>query len=205
MTQSENIISSSSISSCSNIAVADLQGFFIEDFDNEFLVKELCFTILNNNDNNNEYHHYIFTPPFEWQDLSRKCRESALWLRSYHHGFSWNEGQLRYIDRIDYIQPLLQENLIILVKGRQKIQWLKEVCCNSKIDVRDIEDIFADEPGNYRLADEAYQLKNVHHCGMHRIVKHCAKQNVKIIESWLKEYEYKCKSTISTILSDDDC
>lgn len=182
MTQSNNITSGKTL------AVADLQGFLYDN--NEFILKELCFSILSGNTSSDksEYHHYIFAPPIKWYALSKKCRASALWLRTFHHGFFWNQGQIHYNDRIDYIKPLLQENLIILVKGRQKIQWLKEVCRNSTIDVRDIEKELTDEFTNFRLADEAYKLSNVHHCRMHGIVKHCAKQNVKIIENWIKEH-----------------
>lgn len=192
MSQRENIC----------IAIADLQGFIIDGKD--FVLKELCFSILNKNHINEkaEYHHYIFAPPFEWQQLTKQCHKNAIWLRTFHHGFFWKQGQISYNDRTDYIKPLLRDNLIIVVKGCQKIKWLKEFCSNFKIDVRDFDDVFTD--AKFALSVEAFKLSNVHHCRMHHIVKHCAKQNVKIIENWIKELIPKC-TTSSSLLFDHAC
>lgn len=176
------------------VAIADIQGFVINKRD--FILKELCFTILdseasnnsNNNNKNNQYHHYIFKPPFNWSDLTKQSRANANWLHAFHHGFFWNQGQISYNNRGNYIKPLLKENLIILVKGYQKVQWVKECCQTSDIDVRNIEE--EEYVDNFRLEDVAYELINKHHCRLHKIVKHCAKQNVKIIENWWKQYNH---------------
>lgn len=204
MIESESIIINNANS---KIAVADLQGFQVFE-ENSFVLKELCFSILNNNNNgskNNQskYYHYIFAPPYEWHHLDKKSRASALWLRTFHHGFFWNQGEIPYCVRMDYIKPLLQENLIILVKGQQKVEWLKSVF-RSSLDVRNIEDIYVNG-SNFRLGDEANELSNAQHCRMHRAVKHCAKQNVKIIENWLKDYRHNCVTPPAPILCGHGC
>lgn len=164
------------IDNSSSIAIVDFQGFL--NYDTDFVLKELCFTVLNKN----LYHHFIFAPPFNWQQLDQKSRKSALWLKTFHHGFCWNSGHLPYNEISKYISPLFKPNLVILVKGGQKVQFLKQVCKNPYLDVRNIEDFDC----SMKLSEKSYDIANKYHCGLHRIVKHCATQNVKIIENWIK-------------------
>lgn len=166
MYQSKNIL---------NFAVVDLQGFQINK--NEFVLKELCFSF----PNINKIHHYIFAPPCNWTDISDSDKKGALFLKTFHHGFFWKHGSIPYHEIYQYIKPLLNPNLVIYVKGHQKIQWLHDICKDSTIDVRNIEELCS-----INLVQEAYELSNEYHCGFHRVVKHCAKQNVKIIANWLK-------------------
>lgn len=173
------------------IAIADLQGF--NNNKGEFILKELCFSIYNKHIEPN-YNHYIFAPPFNWSDLSKKSRASAIWLKEFHHGFCWNQGEIPYNNRVNYIKPLLKDNLIIFVRGIQKIQWLKECCYNFNLKVQDINDILNEN--NIRLSDAAYELSHTNHCKLHRIVKHCAKQNVAIIETWLINHMNKNTSSV---------
>lgn len=168
------------------IAVVDFQGF---TSDNEYILKELYFTIFNySNDTieNITNQYYIFKPPFEWRELSKGSRANALWLLAFHHGFYWNSGRENYCEIDNCIKPLLRNNLVIFVKGFQKVQWLKNLCTrnNTHLDVRNIEDLGC----NIRLSNEANKLSNSLHCCNHHKIKHCARQNAEILKNWLLEY-----------------
>ena len=165
------------------IAVVDLQGF--QSSGDEYVLKELYFSIFDYNNEiieNNTSRHYIFKQPFEWKHLERGYRANALWLSNFHHGFYWNDGDVNYSEIGNCITPLLRDKLIIFVKGSQKILWLKDLCRNIHLDVRNIEDFNC----NIRLSEESYNLSNSLHCCKHRKIVSCARQNVEILKNWLR-------------------
>jgi hypothetical protein len=129
------------------IAFVDLQGFIVND---RFILKEICFSIANHDDDNNHHnnifnpplnHHFIFKPPFDYNQLSGKWLINAYWLTHCHHGLRWSQGDLAYNKISECVAPLLQKNLLIFVKGEQKIDWLRELCKPYYIDCRNIEEI----------------------------------------------------------------
>lgn len=178
--------------SSKHIAIVDFQGFLIKS-ENEFVLKELSFTFLDDNlENYNKkhcYHHYIFSKPYDWVELLANCQLKVLWTLAFYHGFYWNQGQIPYENIDQHIQPLLKDNLIIYVKGKEKTSQLKDICKNQYLDIKNIEEIGFDS----LLSAEAYNLSHAYHCNKHRIVKHCALQNVIIIENWLQEYFIKTR------------
>jgi hypothetical protein len=118
------------------IAFVDLQGFVVN---NQFVLKEICFSVKSNrHDDNIPSFHYIFCEPFAWKYLSDMCRKKAMWLSTFHHGFYWKQGELSYEKINTCIAPLAEKNLIIYVKGQQKVNWLKQLCENIEIDCRNI-------------------------------------------------------------------
>lgn len=170
-----------------SIAVVDLQGF---TSNNEYILKEIYFSIFNYNGEDdigtiehNIDQHFIFKPPFAWNELDKGSKANAIWLLKFYHGFWWNDGQEDYSEIANYMKPLLRNNLIIFVKGFQKVQWLKDLCPNNPhLDVRNIEDLGC----NIRLSDESYNLNNSLHCSKHCKIRICARQNVEILKNWLR-------------------
>lgn len=171
-----------------NIAFADLQGFIGND--KRFILKEFCFSISSiSNNNKNIYtpsisHHYIFAAPFPLRQLSENCQKSVIWLTRNHHGLQWSQGQTPYNKINECIQPLLEEHLVIYVKGDQKVNWLKELCTNISIDCRNIEEIGCCS----RLLPPQDYGHIFYNCNQHNkrsTTNHrCALQNTKIIEHW---------------------
>lgn len=171
------------------IAFADLQGFIVN---NQFILKEICFSIQNSDIKNNLFNpppsnHYIFFAPFAWHQLGDKCKRSANWLTNNHHGLRWNQGEVDYDKISECIEPLLlQENLLIYVKGDQKVDWLKEVANNLYINCQNIEEIGCNISLNEeiaaRSADQIFFKCNKHH--NRAINNRCALQNCKTIEYW---------------------
>jgi hypothetical protein len=168
-----------------NIIFADLQGFWIE---NKFILKELCFLIRDSKENSNIFiapslsHHFIFTQPFAWYLLSYNSKKTVLWLTQNHHGIHWTQGTTDYNKINECFAPLLGENVVIYVKGAQKVTWLKELC-NINIDCRNIEEIGC----NICLQREENIIdRKLYHCNKHSRSRknRCALLNSKIIEYW---------------------
>lgn len=176
-----------------SIAVVDLQGFTSNN--NEFILKEIYFSIFNYNSEGEDIgiieditnRHYIFKPPFDWNELDRGSRANAFWLAKFHHGIYWNDGYENYNEIFNCAKPLLRDNLVVFVKGIQKVLWLKDLCKAHDLDVRNIEDLGC----AIRLSEESYKLRNSYHCCKHNKVKHCARQNVKILKNWLRQHPQK--------------
>lgn len=160
------------------IAFVDLQGFVVNK---HFVLKELCISITpprTDDLRGAPKHHYIFGPPFPYKFVNSACKRGIIWLTTFKHGFYWNDGVMPY-NRIDRaIDPLRSSDLIIYVKGVEKLVWLKEICAEENIDCRNIEEIGC----NFRLIDRASKNLN---CGHHRHMnKNCALQSVTLIENW---------------------
>lgn len=172
------------------IAIVDLQGF--QSNENEYVLKELYFSIFNYNTGiieNDTSQHHTFKKPFDWVHLDRGHRANALWLATFHHGFYWNDGEKNYGEIENCIKPLLRSNLVIYVKGLQKIHWFRALCQNNinNLDVRNIEDLNC----NIKLSEETYKISNSLHCGKHRKITSCARQNVEILKNWLREHPHE--------------
>lgn len=165
------------------IAFVDLQGFLVNR--NQFVLKELGFLIIDAPNGSNlvvdtiPCYHYIFCPPFDWKYLSGSSKKHAIWLSAFHHGFYWTQGEVPYDDVQKCLAPLMEKDLIVYVKGEQKIGWLKELSGNCDIDCRNIED----DGCIINLNDYAHS-DEMKHCGKHRKHCQCSLRNADIIEKW---------------------
>lgn len=165
--------------------VVDLQGFI--DFKN-LILKELCISEYSNdrkiNVANKKIHHFIFKPPFKWNRLNQNARSRALWLKCFHHGFSWNSGEIEYSE----IESVLRETLtketntpIVYVKGAEKVEWFNHFT-RGKFDCINLERLGC----TLNLSNlEKKKLFPHQHCRKHDISLHCALQNVDILHNWL--------------------
>lgn len=172
------------------IAFADLQGFIV---DGVFIVKELSYSInvfekkyTSSDQIQSHQNHYIFAAPYAWSYLDNSCRKQANWLTKNHHGFHWTDGDLSYEEIYKCVEPLLHDDLIIYVKGQQKISWLHELC-KSSINCINIEDIGC----TVQLSDKSLTDNSIFHCGHHNIFKHCGFRNVKIIKKWYLHHRHQ--------------
>lgn len=176
----------------SNIFFVDLQGF---KESGKFYLKEL--SILECDDNrsgpmpaichceHDKLHHYIFKSPFSWKRLSADARTLALWLKCYHHGFTWNHGDVEYSDIESTIDDVLRCKpgaAKVFVKGDQKVVWFNHFT-RGKYDCVNIEDLGC-TPNLRNLKGEAEIISK--HCGKHDSLLHCAQQNVDLMHHWLR-------------------
>lgn len=158
-----------------HIVFVDLQGFMVNQ---QFVLKELCISSSSTSSPNINLNHYIYKSPFSYKSVNHTCRKNILWLSNFHHGLYWNDGNILYDQIDDAIEQLYLPQVIIYVKGAQKIIWLRNLCKRINIDCRNIEDIGC----NFRLADcVSSQLD----CSQHRNrTNNCALQSVKLISNW---------------------
>lgn len=165
---------------CKRIAFADLQGFIVNK---QFVLKELCFSFASSSfaDEVPKY-HYIYLPPFSWEFVNDACKRGIIWSTIFHHGFYWDDGCASYNQIDQSVEPLRESNLIIYVKGAQKVTWLKNILKDNRIECRNIEEIGCD----FRLSDCASCRLN---CGKHKHkAKNCALQSVGLLETWYHNF-----------------
>lgn len=138
----------------------DLQGF--KHNVNNFVLKEICII------NNTKIFHSFVKSPYKWNELEEKYKRQAIWLKRNHHGFSWNDGYMNLSYVKNQIYMLSQEEMIIYVKGEEKVTWLKSICpsINNIINIEKLD-----------LSLHSYKLDIRDHCNFHNPFLHCAYQN----------------------------
>lgn len=154
--------------------IVDLQGFKVNQ--NKFILKEICIW------KRDRIHHFIIKPPFDWKYLSKRSKQQAVWLKKNYHGLDWTDGITTFSELIEQIKPLFEKrNLIVFVKGEEKIEWLKKLFqCFKLNSIINLEHVDCE----INLHD--FEIKNVifDHCNYHKL--RCALQNVKMLSAWFK-------------------
>lgn len=191
------------MASRSNTFFVDFQGFHVSS---KFYLKELCILECNGltchdlynkktdsvpDDDDSDHpgeqiHHYIFKPPFDWDRVPADSRKVALWLKSFHHGFSWDDGDIDYSEIETIITKILTKNPgtpTVYVKGYSKM-----VCFNNLMRGR-FSCIDLEDTGYYNFSLQSLEDKKNHsakHCHRHNESLHCALQNVDILHFWTR-------------------
>lgn len=101
-----------------NYVFVDIQGFKVNA--RTFIVKEFCLI------NGECLFHYIVKSPISFNRLSETYRRQARYLTNHFHGLSFDCGDIAIQQLTEKIFPQL-ENKIVLVKGLQKVSWLKQI------------------------------------------------------------------------------
>lgn len=148
----------------------DLQGF--KHNNNCFVLKEICII------ENNKISHFLVKSPYSWQDLELKYKHQAVWLKNNHHGLDWNDGNTSYFFIKKLLFKLFQNNNnVIVVKGKEKIIWLRQMC-NLETKIVDLEDL------NSSLIPKLNTVEMSHSCEFHNKNYHCAYKNAIAIKNW---------------------
>lgn len=152
----------------SDIVIVDVQGF--KSHSNDFIVKELAISTL-------EYTQtFLIKPPHSFNSLSKDEKRQVKWLER-NRGFFWSDGYIDYREFQRIIIPYLKEKKI-LIKGLEKIKWIKELCSNCKvIDVGE-----KGCPNLISLHTKYCNDGNKFSCPYHK--KNCALKNVICIRKW---------------------
>lgn len=151
-------------------AFVDMQGFFYNE--NTFAVKEICILT-----KNIKFHEFV-KPPFRFNELSDSYKKQALWLEEKYHGLSWNDGYITLQELKNTIPPIIKGK-ILLVKGIEKVGWMKELLSDQNIICINMEDINC----GLKLAEP--QILNFS-CTKHKHVErsHCARNNAAMLKKW---------------------
>lgn len=147
--------------------VVDIQGFKTDE--NEFILKELALATQNN------IHVYLFKPPCAYYDLSKSEKAQVSWIERNRNVY-WREGYLPYKEITNIIKPLLS-NKRILVKGQEKVVWLRKLTNNDNI--LNLEFYYC--PSLNDLYSK-YSTSDIYTCMYHNNV--CALKNVLLLKKW---------------------
>lgn len=95
----------------------DIQGF--KKPKNRLICKEFCLL-----DDNGFKFHALVKPSTSFKVLPYYYKRQAIWLMKMHHKIDYDFGDIDPFDLRDQMFPKMQ-NKIVLVKGLDKIKWLK--------------------------------------------------------------------------------
>lgn len=149
----------------------DIQGF--KNAENEFIVKELALAT-------SEYTQvFLIKPPYPYRYLTEVEKKRVQWIEN-NLGYRWGEGHVDFLQFKSIIKPYLQNKLLI-VKGLEKVKWLKELCENCAIT--NIEEKGC--PNLKQLFEMFKSYLNDFTCIIHK--SNCALRNVLCIKKWFKD------------------
>lgn len=169
-------VSTTRMTSNMDLAFIDLQGF-IYNYKNVFAIKEICILT-----KNIELHEFV-KPPVPFNELSDHFRRQIKWLEKYHHGLSWSMGYTTLQELRGTILPIL-EGKILLVKGANKVKWMKDILDNQEIICINVEDLSCD----VQLSKQA--IHGQFACKKHKYVNsRCARRNAVQMKKWFYSLE----------------
>lgn len=152
-------------------AFVDMQGFVLNN--SSFSVKEICiFT------KNIKFHEFV-KPPFPFNELLSLQQKQAEWLEENYHGLNWNAGYITVQELKNTISPIVRGN-VLLVKGCEKVKWLKDILDDENIICINMEDLECD------LKLSGLQMEGQIPCSKHKHVQHshCARNNAAMLKKW---------------------
>lgn len=150
----------------SSLIFVDVQGFK-DDF-NRFIIKEFAIS-------SEEYTKVLLVrPPFSYTYLTKEEKKRVQWIQK-HRGITWNEGSINY-KLFKRIVTSFLENKKIIVKGLEKMKWIKELC-----DTCYLINIEDKSCPNFKSLHKTYR-DTAYNCIDHK--KECALKNVICIKKW---------------------
>lgn len=129
----------------------DLQGFKVNK--NRFMCKEFCLI------SGDETFHAMVKSWFPYKQLLSHYKRQVGWLTDYFHGLMYDFGDMHIDEMTKIVYPKLVGKIII-VKGDEKIKWMKYIFRKyDDISCRNIEDF------NYEMSQQSDMKYAV--CGYH--------------------------------------
>lgn len=120
-------------------AFADVQGFRRDR--NVFVLKEFCLI-----SDDNEFHELVKSP-CQYSELDRCYQRQATYVSYNHHGLKFDTGGITLDELIERTLEHVA-NKIVLVKGVEKVWWLKQIYGDIKcVNIEDV-DCFARQTTN---------------------------------------------------------
>ena len=81
--------------------------------------------------------YFLFKPPFDIRELTRKGRKKNLFCQKYINGLTWNEGDVDYCNVSDTISPLNRYKYIF-VFGKAKKDFLSKYLESTIINLENL-------------------------------------------------------------------
>lgn len=154
-----------------DIIFVDVQGF--KDRSNNFIVKEMSLATT-------EYTQtFLVKPPYAFSKLNCEERRQVTWIEKHRH-ILWSEGFIDYQEFHRMAKTLLL-NKFILVKGNEKVNWVKKL--TNECNIVDIGERGC--PKLESLYEKFCKDKYFYNCAHH--VDYCALKNVLCMKKWYFE------------------
>lgn len=134
-----------------NYVFIDVQGF--KTSRNRFMCKEFCLV------DGDYIYHALVKSPYSFSKMQLHYKRQALWLINHYHKLEYDCGNVHINDLKKHILPKIQGKTI-LVKGLEKISWLKDIFRETPIDCENIEDL--DDIDLYPKKQETYEMCSYH-------------------------------------------
>ena len=99
--------------------ILDFQGF--KDNSNHFIIKELAIVTKDGR----SIQHWTVKSPFSYLELDQNRQKSCFWNTKYHHGLTWDMGDITIHDLHHLLTDILKD-CYVFVKGKEKADYLQE-------------------------------------------------------------------------------
>lgn len=133
-------------------AVIDFQGFqsdFSNSESNGFVIKELSIVMITGN---MEQFVNTFKSPYPFYNLSRKMRNTAMFVTRNHHLLAWNDGLIPYSQLTVIIKKLCKDLDVVFFKGSEKLVIFKNLIEKNNLSIQAV----------YKLIPESLiKIKNI--------------------------------------------
>ena len=99
--------------------ILDFQGF--KDNTNQFIIKELAIV----SKDAKYFQHWTVKSPFSYWDLNIQQQKSCFWNTKYHHGLTWQMGDIT-IQELHFLLTDILKDCCVFVKGKEKADYIQE-------------------------------------------------------------------------------
>lgn len=124
-----------------------MKKFIIIDFQwfrfnkNNFIPKELASCTFDYKKS-----HFVFKPPLSFCSITRDDRRVARYTSAFYHGLNWIDGYTPCSVFDEIIKRLCVNIDVIYVKGRQKVDYLRNIVDKRIVDLVHADNIRRGEP-----------------------------------------------------------
>jgi hypothetical protein len=161
------------------IFVVDVEGFLVK---NHFVVKEFAYKSLDDL----SFGQFFFKPPFSWESLSFKEKQTVSYCEKFLHCLRWSSGAINYQDRLQVFQNLFKDGDTIFVKGTEKVTYVKKILPFVH-NIQNLETLECPKISSIKYEDRFVKCEHK----KHRANLHCALLKVFRFSSFLKSNVFK--------------
>lgn len=178
-------------------AIVDIQGF--KDNNNRFIVKEFYLET-----KNLTFHDIIKSPIGLKQKLNKQRKFQNNWLTQHFHGIDWNAGYITLNELRNTISHYLH-NFNIYVKGKEKIEWIKQIMNNHDLSCFNLEDFkcdvsLCDNNEKYVTCKNHTHFIAIAATTTNSNTAQCAVKNVKVLKKWIQQNKSKLRKNCNSIV-----
>lgn len=118
--------------------VIEFQGF--RNSNGRFIIKELVIYDMTTHVLN----YFVFKPPFNFRQLSRKANRTNNWLTSNFHHITWDEGFTEYKELNHILQHYCNQYDKIYTSGEEKSKFIERRTANKVVNIELNRGVFPD-------------------------------------------------------------